>query len=132
MQHILWISAGAILGANARYWIGLWAAQRLGLDFPYGTLLVNTSGSFVLGFLIGIGLSTGVARFQLSPEMRLLIGVGFLGSYTTFSSFSVETVSLFQNGQLWQAALNIGANNILSWLAAFLGIYAARLLVPSA
>lgn len=125
MHPILWISAGAILGANARYWIGLWATRHMGMGFPYGTLLVNTSGSFILGFLVGSSLG----RLNIAPEMRLFLGVGFLGSYTTFSSFSVETMTLLQNGQMWQGLLNLGANNVLGAMAALLGIYAARLVV---
>ena len=85
MNRFLLISVGAVLGANARYLVSLWAAGRFGADFPYGTLIVNVSGSLVLGVLVGL-LS---GRLALPEELRFLLGIGFLGAYTTFSSFSV-------------------------------------------
>ena len=123
MSRYLLIALGAALGANARYLVGVWAANRLGADFPYGTLLVNVSGSFILGFL----LAAATGRGSLSPEMRLLFAVGFLGSYTTFSSFAVESVNLGRDAGLWTALRNIVLNNGLGLTFALLGIYFARL-----
>lgn len=123
MTRVLLIAAGAVVGANARYWIGLWAADRFGVSFPYGTLIVNVAGCFLLGFLLVI--STG--RFAISPETRLLVAVGFFGSFTTFSSFAVETMALAQGGALARSMVNILANNVLGLAAAWLGISAARL-----
>lgn len=123
MDRILFISLGAALGANARYWIGVWAARHLGIAFPYGTLFVNITGSLALGFLVSLTSQ----RIPITPEARLLLGVGFLGSYTTFSSFAVETLSLAQNSGNWHALLNLVANNLIGLAFALLGIYLARL-----
>lgn len=122
MERILLISLGAVLGANARYWIGVWAARHLGIAFPYGTFFVNATGSLALGFLVSIGSQ----RIPIAPELRLLLGVGFLGSYTTFSSFAVESLSLAQNSGNWHALLNILANNLAGLTFALLGVYLAR------
>jgi fluoride exporter len=124
MSHLLWIALGAVVGANARYLVGVWAAQRWGMEFPYGTLFVNVTGSFALGFL----LAAGTGRLSMTPEMRLMLGVGLLGSYTTFSTFSADTVLLLQHGNFWSGALNIMGNNLLGIISALLGIYCARLL----
>jgi CrcB protein len=123
-NQVLAISIGAVLGANARYFVALWAAARFGLGFPFGTLLVNTTGSFILGLLITLFLG----RLSVSPEVRLLLVVGFLGSFTTFSSFAVESISLAQSGAFGKAMVNIFANNVLSLGCALLGVYLARLL----
>jgi CrcB protein len=117
-----WIAIGAVLGANARYFIGLWAASRFGATFPYGTLFVNLTGSFVLGFLA----ATTTGRFNLSPDARLLLAVGFLGSYTTFSSFAVESITLMASGNVAAGLLNIFGNNLAGLTCALLGIYIAR------
>lgn len=123
MNRYLFIAGGAALGANARYIVSIWAANRFGADFPYGTLLVNISGSFILGFL----LSLTTERLSLSPEMRLLLAVGFLGSYTTFSSYAVESLVLWHDGGLWHGLRNILLNNSACLLFALLGTYASRL-----
>jgi CrcB protein len=123
-NRLLWISLGAVAGANARYWAGLWAADRFGVGLPYGTLLVNITGCLVLGFLITLGSG----RIGLSQEVRLLIAIGFLGSYTTFSSFAVETLTLVQSGAWMRGLVNFAANNGLGLLAAWLGATLARLL----
>ena len=117
MNRYLLISLGAVLGANARYLVGLWAAQRLGADFPYGTLLVNVSGSFVLGFLI----AALEGRLPLPSDLRFFLGVGFLGAFTTFSSFTVETLLLTREAGLGLGIANILANNLVGLAAALLG-----------
>lgn len=122
MRPTLLISLGAILGANARYWVGVWAAG-LGAGFPWGTLLVNVSGCFLIGFLNGLG----EGRLPISPESRLFAAVGFLGAFTTFSSFGFESITLIRNGSLWPAALNILGNLFLGMVAVILGLYAARI-----
>ena len=124
MNRFLLIAAGAALGANARYLVGLWAADRFGASFPYGTLIANVTGCLVLGFLVTLG--TG--RIGLPPEARLLLAVGFLGSYTTFSSFAVETFTLAQNGSLGRSLVNLFANNLIGLSAAWVGVILARLL----
>jgi fluoride exporter len=109
LNRFLMIAVGAALGANARYLIGLWAGNRFGADFPYGTLIVNVSGSFALGFLFTLG----AGRLQLAPETRLLLAVGFLGSFTTFSSYALESMNLWREAGLWRTLLNIVGNNLV-------------------
>ena len=122
MNRYLLIAIGAALGANARYLVGVWAGNRLGADFPYGTFIVNVTGSFVLGFL----LTLGTGRLQLSPETRLLLAVGFLGSFTTFSSYAVESMNLWRDAGLWRGLLNMAGNNLVGLLAVVLGAALAR------
>ena len=117
MNRYLLIAIGAALGANARYLVGVWAGNRLGADFPYGTLIANITGSFALGFLLALGME----RVQLSPEARLLLAVGFLGSFTTFSSYTVESVGLWRDAGLWSSVLNVAGNNLVGLLATVLG-----------
>jgi CrcB protein len=123
MQTFFLISLGAVVGANCRYWVGNWVVQRLGGDFPYGTLLINLSGSFVLGLLMALLVETFVAE----PRWRVLLVVGFLGSYTTFSSFTYESVALILNGQMWAGLFNLFGSSLLGGLAVLLGIGAGRL-----
>ncbi|RLT34908.1 MAG: fluoride efflux transporter CrcB [Chloroflexi bacterium] len=122
MKSILLIGLGAMLGANARYWLGVWAARHLGVAFPYATFFVNVTGSLALGFLVSLASQ----RVPVTPEVRLLIGVGFLGSYTTFSSFAVESLVLAHNSGNWHALLNIFANNLVGLACAAAGMYLAR------
>ena len=124
MNRILLISLGAALGANARYWIGVWAARHLGVAFPYGTFFVNVTGSLALGFLVSLTSE----RIPITPELRLLLAVGFLGAYTTFSSFAVEILVLAQNIGNWHAIVNIFANNLLGLGCALAGMWLARLI----
>lgn len=122
MNRYLLIAVGAALGANARYLVGIWAGSRLGADFPYGTFIVNVTGSFVLGFL----LTLGTERLQLSPETRLLLAIGFLGSFTTFSSYTVESLALWRDAGLWRGLLNILGMNLVGMLAVVFGAALAR------
>jgi len=122
LNRYLFIAIGAALGANARYLVGVWAVNRLGADFPYGTLIVNVTGSFVLGFL----LTLGTGQLQLSPEARLLLVVGFLGSFTTFSSYAVESLNLWREAGFLPSLLNMVGNNLVGLVAAVLGVALAR------
>lgn len=90
----VWIGIGGFFGAVVRYGIHTWLATRWGTAFPYGTLFVNVSGSFVLCLIIAI-LSRS---FDMAPTLRLALTVGFLGSYTTFSTFSADALLLLENG----------------------------------
>ncbi len=102
MVPYLLIGLGGLLGANARYLLSLWAANRFGMSFPYGTFLINASGSF----LIGVALTVIGQRFDDSANARFLLTTGFLGAYTTFSTFAFETVALYRQGDLRPALIN--------------------------
>ena len=118
----LWIGVGAFLGANLRYFLQTWTANRWGPDFPYGTLIINISGSFILGFFITLVTQ----RVAVSPEWRAFVVVGLLGGFTTFSSFSVETLNLVQTGRWLPAALYLAGNVCLGLFGAYLGVILAR------
>lgn len=124
MRDFVLIGAGAVLGANLRYWVTNYFAARLGLAFPYGTLFINVTGSLLLGFVLTLLAN----RLAPDPAYRLLLGTGFLGAYTTFSTFSFDTITLFERGDFWMAAVNGAASLFGSLLAAYLGIAVARLL----
>ena len=95
MQTILFISLGAIVGANLRYFVGQYVAKLIPSILPYGTLLINVTGSFILALF----LVWTTERVFADPRWRLIIAVGFCGGYTTFSSYAYETFALFENGQ---------------------------------
>jgi fluoride exporter len=118
------ISAGAIVGANLRYWMSRSAVRWLGPMFPYGTLSINVLGSFVLGFF----LVWTSERVLVDPRWRLVIAVGFCGGYTTFSSYAYETMAFFEQGQWTLMAANFLANNLLACMAVLAGMALARVL----
>lgn len=122
MNRYLLIAIGAALGANARYLVSVWAGNRLGADFPYGTFIVNIVGSFAVGFL----LTLGTGRLQLSPEVWSLLVIGFLGSFTTFSSYTVESLVLWREAGAWRGLLNVAGNNLAGLFCAILGMAMAR------
>lgn len=112
-----------MLGANARFIIGNWAADRFGADFPYGTFLINVSGAFV----IGIVLSFLGQRVGIDPLWRLFFATGFLGGYTTFSTYAWEALSLVQDGA-WVPALGyVLGSNVIGFIGVWLGAVLARL-----
>jgi CrcB protein len=122
MREFLLIGGGAVLGANARYWLTNFFVQRLGPAFPYGTLFINVTGSFLLGFVLVLVAN----RFVVDPGYRLLIGTGFMGAYTTFSTFSYDTIVLLERGDVVPALMNVGTSVAVSLVAAYLGIVLAR------
>jgi CrcB protein len=113
--------AGAI-GAPARYLIDLWVRGSRSSDFPWGTFVINATGSIVLGFITGLALYHGLGKLP-----RVIIGTGFCGAYTTFSSFSYETVKLLEEGSTRRAVGNIAASLVVGLLAAAGGLALARL-----
>lgn len=122
MLKFLLIGMGGFAGANLRYLLQLWTTTHWGLRFPYGTLIINVTGSFVLGFF----LTLITERISVSPNWRYLIAIGLLGGYTTFSSFTVEAIGLLESGR-WAAGLTyVGGSVILALLAAFAGVALAR------
>ena len=122
MNQMLAIAAGGAIGALLRYWTSIAVHSRLGSGFPYGTLAVNVLGSLLMGFLY-IWL---IERIAAGAAMRAFLLVGVLGAFTTFSTFSMETLSLVEGGQLGKAMLNIIASVTVCMTAAALGIFAAR------
>jgi CrcB protein len=116
------ISVGAVLGANVRYLLGGWISDRFGTGFPLGTLVINVTGSFIIGlFLTLIG-----DRLVVADWWRPLVAIGFLGSYTTFSTFSFETLALAQAGSWGLAALNAFLSVAGSLVGVYLGTVLAR------
>ena len=116
------ISAGTVLGANLRYLVGLWVAAGWAGALPLGTLLINLTGSLALGCFLG---ALG-RRFREPPFVRLFVATGFLGAYTTFSSFSAETVALLEGGQGALAALYVALSIVGGYSAAWAGGRLAR------
>ncbi len=121
-MKILYIGLFGGLGCIARYLLTIWTQQLAGREFPYGTVLVNVMGSFLLGLL----LTVGVRQFPVSPDMRLGLAVGFLGGFTTFSTFSYQTLILLEEGSHWPAVANVLFNVSLSLVGAFAGVLVGR------
>ncbi len=124
MDRFLIISIGAIVGANLRYWVGDWVAQRVGASFPFGTLIVNLTGTLILG----IFLTLATERFLIDPRWRILVAIGFCGSYTTFSSYTYESVNLILTGQTTLGLLNLFGSALLGGIVMLAGIYIGRLI----
>lgn len=122
MIRIAIVALGGALGAVARYLLGGWVAARWGSTFPVGTLVINVTGAFLLGVVATLTTD----RFS-APQARLLLGVGFLGAYTTFSTFTYETLQLLSEGSFSAAALNVAGSLVLGLLAVWLGVVVARL-----
>ena len=117
-----WISAGAIVGANLRYLLSKIVARLIHPSFPYGTLIINVSGSLILGFF----LAWTTERVLADPQWRFLVAIGFCGSYTTFSGYAYETMVYFQQGHCTLFAANILSNNLLCLAAVIAGAAVAR------
>jgi len=115
------ISIGAVLGANARYLLGGWLSGLLGSSFPYATFVINVTGSLVIGLVLGL------AADRITPWWwRPGVAIGFLGSYTTFSTFSYETVNLIQEGSYVPALANIGGSVAAGLIGVVVGLAIAR------
>jgi CrcB protein len=122
---IWFVAIGSALGGVARVLLSAAIQQKAGTVFPIGTLLVNISGSLLLGFLMTYALSTTA----ISPEVRGLLTAGFCGGFTTFSTFTYETMLLVEEGELGRAALYVLVSVVVSLIGVYLGITAARGLV---
>jgi fluoride exporter len=122
MANIFIIGIGGFLGAISRYGVALWIGQRWGRTFPLGTFLINVSGSFLIGLL----MSLLTERFMVNPQWRLLLIVGFLGAYTTFSTFEYETGALVKDGEWMIAMLNVVLSVIVGFIALKLGEVIAK------
>ncbi len=119
MLNYLWIMVGGALGTGARYWLSGFTAQRVGEIFPVGTLLVNVTGSFAIGFFSA--LADPLGPFMVSPRFRQFFTIGICGGYTTFSSFSLQTFDLMQEGDWLKASLNVGLSVVGCILAVWVG-----------
>ena len=119
----LWVAIGGAIGSVARFWVGNAMAVAVGAAFPWGTLLINVLGSFVISFFGGL---TGMGhRFALPNEARIFVTVGLCGGFTTFSSFSLQTVELARTGQPGRAALYVALSVIVCLVACAFGVWAA-------
>jgi CrcB protein len=127
MARFLLVCLGGAAGSGARYLIALGAPRLLGTAFPYGTLIVNVVGSFLLGALMPLGLTTNV----MSPTTRLVLTTGVIGGFTTYSTFNYETMEYLREGALGLASLNVAATLGLCLLGGALGLATGRWLAGS-
>lgn len=128
LSRLLWICLAGALGTGARYLLGAWASDRFGTAVPYGTLLVNVIGCFLIGAVMQVALSTAT----FSPTLRLTLTTGFLGGLTTYSAFAYETVALARAGSRTAALTNFAATTLACFVAVVLGILLAQLITPRA
>jgi CrcB protein len=124
MERFFLICLAGAAGTGARYLIAIWAAQRFGSDFPYGTLIVNLSGCFAIAVIMQAALTLAI-----SPALRAAITIGFIGGLTTYSSFNYETTRLLEEGSAGAAALNAVLTIVGAFGAGWLGMLCARLFV---
>jgi CrcB protein len=122
LHQILAIAGGGAVGALGRFWMSNGVYRLLGRDFPWGTLSINTLGSFLMGLLFVLFIE----RLAAGAEARAAILVGFLGAFTTFSTFSVETIALIEEGYVAKAFLNMGASVLICLLACWVGVLLGR------
>ncbi|MDR5682871.1 MAG: fluoride efflux transporter CrcB [Armatimonadota bacterium] len=123
-MRIVLVVVGGAIGALLRYAVEGWFAGRTGISFPYGTLVVNVTGSFALGLLSVFTIE----RLLLSPEARLFVGVGLLGAYTTFSTWQYESWRLIESGSWPLAVVNLGGSLVLGFAALVVGVLIGRAL----
>lgn len=123
MRAVFFISVGAVVGANARYFVGLWAAQQFGAAFPYGTLIINVSGSFAIALI----LTVLTDRVVDDPAWRLMLATGFCGGYTTFSTYAFEAMTLIRQGSYAPAGLYVVGSSALALVGIAVGTVVARL-----
>jgi CrcB protein len=121
MERFFWICVAGAAGTGARYLVALWAAQRFGTAFPYGTLIVNLVGCFFIAALMHAALT-----LSWSPTVRTAITIGFIGGLTTYSSFNYETMRLIEEGATAMVVLNLGLTLLGGFAAGLLGLIAAR------
>ena len=123
MQAMLLVGAGGAIGAMARYGMSVLIGRFWPMSFPLATLLVNIIGSTCMGLLIGLLVRTLPAA---GPEIRLFVAVGVLGGFTTFSSFSLDTISLIERGELAQAVLYVGLSVVICLAGLYCGLLMTR------
>ncbi len=123
MIQTLAIAGGGAVGALLRFWVSTWVYARLGRDFPWGTLAVNVAGSLLMGLLYVLLIE----RLAVPPAWRAALLVGLLGAFTTFSTFSIETFNLIEEGALLAALANVLLSVVLCLLGAWLGVWLGRM-----
>ncbi len=123
MGKDLMVGFGGFLGAIARFWLGGYIGEKLGTRFPYGTLIINCTGCFAIGFIVTLMAE----RTHWNPNWRYLIPIGFIGAYTTFSAFENETFRAMQDGEMLIAFLNVAISVLAGFLAVWLGVITGRL-----
>lgn len=121
MKYII-VGIGGAFGSALRFWVGSYIGGRFGSRFPYGTFVINVTGSFLIGLILTILAD----KTQWSTNWRYLIPIGFIGGYTTFSTFEYETFRLFQDGQMMSAALNVGLSVVVGFVGVWAGAVAGR------
>lgn len=119
------VAVGGAIGATARYFLGNSVLSQIAVPFPTVTFVINIAGSFVIGFFLTIVTE----RLPLDSHIRLLVAVGFVGAFTTFSTFEYETARLVEEGHLKEALLNVLLSVIIGFIAVFAGIFAGRAIV---
>ena len=122
----LWIGLGSAFGGMARYGCSDFAARYLGVGFPWGTLIVNVTGSLIIGILAALTVADG--RFFVSPDARAFLMIGVCGGFTTFSALSLETLNLARDGQWFAVAANIVLSVVICLIAVWLGYVAGSAL----
>jgi fluoride exporter len=127
MQRFFWICFAGAIGTGARYLVGSWSGSTLGSTFPFGTLIVNVVGCFLIAAIMQ--LATTMTSFP--PTLRLALTTGFLGGFTTYSSFNYETTRMLQDGTSMLALVNVLATSIGSFAAGLLGLLIAKQLLGS-
>jgi len=124
MGKYFMVGIGGFLGAIARFWLGGYVSTKMGTRFPYGTFLINCTGCFLIGLIVTLLAE----KTHWSPNWRYLIPIGFIGAYTTFSTFEYETFRVIQDGELLMAFLNVVLSVIVGFLAVWMGVVAGRLI----
>ena len=119
MLATLWVAIGGAIGSVARFWLTELSAKWWGADFPWGTVIANVTGSFLIGLIAALPVMG--PRDLLGPMGRQFLMVGIMGGYTTFSSFSLQTLTMVQHGHLAKAALNVGGSVVLCLIAVAAG-----------
>lgn len=119
MLTTLWIALGGAIGSTARYWFNLWMTARFGEALPWGTIIINITGSFAIGLFAALTEPGG--RLTVAPDVRTFFLVGICGGYTTFSSFSLQTLALFEAGEPARAGANVLGSVTLCLIAVWLG-----------
>ncbi len=123
-MKLLWLTLGGALGALMRYIFSGFVYKFIGVGFPYGTLAVNLVGCFIMGFSITLAET----KFIISPNIRMFLMIGFLGAFTTFSTFMLETDNFLRDGEMVQTFMNVFLSIVLGFVCLRIGAFAGKLL----